>query len=225
MTEPRHCWDDIITDDIRRSYASYDRERRLGPRPALILIDFYKGMFEGGDRPVEDLLDTYPASCGQEAWRALPHAGRLLAAFRDAQLPVLFTTGRTGPAPSATLRKRAGRQPAHYEIAPELAPRDGEPVIVKDRASAFFGTSLIARLVSRGVRTVVMGGATTSGCLRASAVDAYSNGFAVCIAEECCFDRNPLSHKVNLFDLHAKYADVMRLDDIFSQMRSSRPKA
>lgn len=223
MTHSTHCWDDLITDDIRRSYASYDRPRQLGPRPALILIDLYKGMFEGGDRPIEDLLDTHPASCGREAWMALPHARRLLDAFRDLGLPVFFSTGRLGRRVSATLRNRAGRDASHYDIAPQLAPRDDEPVIVKDRASAFFGTSMIAELVGRDVRTVVMGGATTSGCLRASAVDAYSNGFKVCIAEECCFDRNPLSHKVNLFDLNAKYADVMRVDAILSQMRESQP--
>ena len=91
-------------------------------------------------------------------------------------------------------------------------------VITKQRASGFFGTPLQAHLQQLGIRTLIVCGESTSGCVRASAVDAYSLGFHVVLAEECCFDRSPISHKVNLFDLHHKYADVMHVDDIVAHL-------
>src|SRR4029077_2450393 len=94
----------------------------------------------------------------------------------------------------------------------------GDVVITKQRASAFFGTPLIAHLTQLGVRTLIVCGESTSGCVRASAVDAYSYGFHVVLVEECCFDRSPLSHKVNLFDLHHKYTDVMKVDQVVAPL-------
>ena len=87
-------------------------------------------------------------------------------------------------------------------------------VITKQRASAFFGTPLQAHLTQLGIETVIVCGESTSGCVRASAVDAYSYGFHVVLVEECCFDRSMLSHKVNLFDLHHKYVDVLHIDQV-----------
>ncbi|HEX4557290.1 MAG TPA: isochorismatase family protein, partial [Xanthobacteraceae bacterium] len=88
----------------------------------------------------------------------------------------------------------------------------------KQRASIFYGTPLMAHLTQLGVRTVIVCGESTSGCVRASAVDAYSNGFHVVLVEECCFDRSPISHKVNLFDLHHKYADVIKVDEVVAHL-------
>ena len=87
-------------------------------------------------------------------------------------------------------------------------------VIFKQRASAFFGTPLIAHLAQLGIDTVIIFGESTSGCVRASTVDGYSHGYHMVMAEECCFDRSEISHKVNLFDLHHKYADVMKVEEI-----------
>jgi maleamate amidohydrolase len=91
-------------------------------------------------------------------------------------------------------------------------------VVTKQRASIFFGTPLVAHLTQLGVRSLVICGESTSGCVRASAVDAYSHGFHVTVVEECCFDRSLLSHKVNLFDLHHKYADVMKVDEVVAHL-------
>jgi nicotinamidase-related amidase len=91
-------------------------------------------------------------------------------------------------------------------------------VITKQRASGFFGTPLQAHLQQLGIRSLIVCGESTSGCVRASSVDAYSLGFHVTLAEECCFDRSLLSHKVNLFDLHHKYCDVMHTDDIVAHL-------
>ena len=93
-------------------------------------------------------------------------------------------------------------------------------VITKQRASIFFGTPLTAHLTQLGIRTVVICGESTSGCVRASAVDAYSLGYHVVLVEECCFDRSLLSHKVNLFDLHHKYADVMQLHEVVAHLEA-----
>jgi nicotinamidase-related amidase len=115
--------------------------------------------------------------------------------------------------------KRVASRPADlYAIRPEFKPQPGDVVIHKQRASAFFGTPLAAHLTQLGVRTVIMCGESTSGCVRASAVDAYSHGFHVVLVEECCFDRSPLSHKINLFDLHHKYADVMHIDEVVAHL-------
>ena len=207
------CWDDVIDAQVRARYAGYDRLRRPAPEPALLMVDFYQGQFAGGARPIDNLVETHPSSCGAVAWAALEPALALLAAFRAAGRPVFFSTGRVGRHAAATMRDRRGRGPDFYELLAELNRREDEPVIVKDRASAFYGTPLLAELVLRGARSVVLCGGTTSGCVRASAVDAYSNGFTTILAEDACFDRSPLSHTVNLFDLHMKYADVVPAAD------------
>ena len=98
-------------------------------------------------------------------------------------------------------------------------------IIYKQRASAFFGTPLIALLMQLDRKSLVVCGESTSGCVRASVVDAYSYGFHTVMVEECCFDRSMLSHKVNLFDLHHKYADVMHLSEIKGHLHGIQEKA
>ena len=107
-----------------------------------------------------------------------------------------------------------------YAIQEELAPAPGELIIRKESASAFFGTPLIAHLTQLGIQTLIVCGESTSGCVRATAVDAYSHGFHVVLVEECCFDRSIISHKVNLFDMHHKYADVMHVDEVVKHLET-----
>jgi len=95
-------------------------------------------------------------------------------------------------------------------------------VIYKQRASAFAGTPLFSHLALLGIQSLIVCGESTSGCVRASVVDAYSNGFHVTIAEQCTYDRSELIHKVNLFDLHHKYADVMHLDEVVAHLDGMR---
>ena len=94
----------------------------------------------------------------------------------------------------------------------------GEVVIYKERASGFFGTPLIAHLRQAGADSLIIFGESTSGCVRASTVDAYSYGFHNVVVEECTYDRSMLSHKVNLFDLHHKYADVMHIEKVLAHL-------
>jgi nicotinamidase-related amidase len=218
-----HCWRDVVPADILELYAHYARDTFVGPKPALLAIDLYELAYQGGPHPVSEVAKTYPSSCGENAWAAIPSTKSLFAAARGAGIPIFYSTSETrGDATVKTVRatKRRGipTDPALYEIRPEFAPLAGDVIVRKQRASAFYGTPLMAHLTQLGIQTVIVCGESTSGCVRASAVDAYSNGFHVVLAEECCFDRSPLSHKINLFDLHHKYADVIRTTEIVAQL-------
>jgi maleamate amidohydrolase len=218
-----HCWRDVMSADILDLYSHYERRTLVGPAPALIAIDLYELAYQGGARPVAELHRAYPSSCGEYAHAAIEPTTRLFAAARAAGLPVFYSTmdTRTDSLPltvTATRRRRIPVDPSLYAIRLEFRPQGGDVVITKQRASVFFGTPLVAHLTQLGVRTVIMCGESTSGCVRASAVDAYSHGFHVVLVEECCYDSSPLSHKVNLFDLHHKYADVMRLAEVVAHL-------
>lgn len=218
-----HCWKDVVSKDVLDIYSHYERETFVGPSPALIAIDLYELSYQGGARPVVELAKTYPSSCGENAYAAIEPTKRLFAAARAAGLPVFYSTldTRTDSLPrsiTATKRRKIEVDPALYTIRTDFKPQPGDVIITKQRASIFYGTPLMAHLTQLGVRTVVICGESTSGCVRASAVDAYSHGFHVVLVEECCFDRSMLSHKVNLFDLHHKYADVIKLDRVVSHL-------
>jgi nicotinamidase-related amidase len=218
-----HCWKDIVPPDVLGIYTHYERKTFVGPAPALIAIDLYELSYQGGARPVAEVAKTYPSSCGENAFAAIEPTRRLFAAARAAGLPVFYSTmdtrGDSLPtAVTATKRRKIQVDPALYAIRSDFKPQPGDVVITKQRASAFFGTPLVAHLTQLGVRSVVICGESTSGCVRASAVDAYSHGYHVTLVEECCFDRSLLSHKVNLFDLHHKYADVMKVDEVVAHL-------
>jgi nicotinamidase-related amidase len=218
-----HCWKDIVPADVLDLYRHYVRNTFIGPAPALLAIDLYELAYQGGPKPVADLHQTYPSSCGEYAHAAIEPTRRLFAAARAAGIPVFYTTQDTRPDSlpqriNATKRQRPSRDPKDYAIKAEFKPQPGDVVITKQRASGFYGTPLLAHLTQLGIKTVIVCGESTSGCVRASAVDAYSNGFHVVLVEECCFDRSPLSHKVNLFDLHHKYADVLHVDEVVTHL-------
>jgi nicotinamidase-related amidase len=219
-----HCWKDVISPEVMELYSKYQRKTFVGPASALVAIDLYESAYQGGNKPMAELIKTYPGSCGANAWAAIEPTKRLFAASRRAGLPIFYSTGDTRPdsLPHAvTATKRQGgvsRDASLYNIRPEFKPQPGDVVITKQRASAFFGTPILAHLTQLGVRSIIMCGESTSGCVRASAVDAYSYGFHVTLVEECCFDRSDLSHKVNLFDMHHKYCDVMRVDEVVAHL-------
>jgi nicotinamidase-related amidase len=220
MVRADHCWDDVIDPDEKQIYAEFFNrtERVIGPKPALLAIDLYEKAYAGGPKPVREVNREFPGSCGINAWTAIEPTKKLLAAARAAGLPVIYTTANPNPRVVATNRQRRSESADGYRIRQDFAPQPGDLVIKKERASGFFGTPLTAHLQMLGVRSVIMCGESTSGCLRASTVDGFSNGFHMSVAEECCFDRSVLSHKVTLFDLHHKYADVMHVEEIVAQL-------
>jgi nicotinamidase-related amidase len=218
-----HCWKDVISPEVLEVYSCYQRKVFVGPRPALLAIDLYDVVYRGGPQPPHKLAKTHPNSCGEYAYAAIEPTKRLFDAARSAALPIFYSTGdtRTESRPNfvtATKRVRPPVDPADYAIRPEFKPQPGDVVITKQRASVFYGTPLLAHLTQLGIQTIIMCGESTSGCVRATAVDAYSNGFHVVLVEECCFDRSLLSHKVNLFDMHHKYTDVMHVDAVIAHL-------
>lgn len=228
--DQRHCWDAVIGPQERLVARSYTGPRAMGRRPALLLIDLYRQVFGDRREPLAEAIDRFPASCGPAAWDALEPLQQLLSTARRNGIPVAHTTGedRAASRPGgATQRRDDALDPttAGYEIVESLQPAPGEFVVHKTRASGFFGTPLESWLRMQDVDTLVVGGESTSGCVRASVVDAYSHGFKVMVCEEAVFDRSPLSHQVNLFDIHHKYATVVHLVDALSYMRSLDPRA
>jgi nicotinamidase-related amidase len=148
-----------------------------------------------------------------------------MAAARAAGIPVIHTTHddltqskRSNL--SATKRLWRDADPAwEHAFFPELAPEGDELVIRKASAGAFFGTPLVAHLVQMGVNQLVVCGNSTSGCVRTSVVDGFMYGFRVAVVEDGVFDRNWLSHKVNLFDMNSKYADVIFLEEALGYLQ------
>lgn len=185
------------------------RSLGLGRRPALVLVDLVRGF-------------TDPACpLGSEAATVVEANARLLAAFRAAGLPVFFTTVvYREPGQARVFRRRVEAlnllTPGSpwIEVDPRLAPRPGEAVVEKRWASGFFGTDLAQRLRDARADSLVVTGLTTSGCVRATAVDGLQHDYPVVIPREAVGDRNADAHAANLFDLHAKYADVLALKEV-----------
>ncbi len=209
-----HCWKDIIDDDVLQIYESYKRETYVGSRPALLAVDLYNLVYDGGPKPVVDLFREFPSSCGINGWEAIKPTVDLLETARSLNLPIIYSTKKPYTTNTSTFRKRKNENSHSYKIKEEFKPHEHDLVIGKERASCFFGTELVDYLKNKDINTIIIFGESTSGCVRATVVDAYSNGFHPVVVEECCFDRSMLSHKVNLFDLHHKYADVMHVEEV-----------
>ena len=186
----------------------------LGKRPALVLVDVING-FTNPACPLGSESDSVVSACSA-----------LLEAFRDRQLPVFFTTVVYHDESQARVFRQ--RVPAlnvlepdseWVKIDPRVAPVDGETVIEKQWASGFFNTDLQQRLGETGADSLVVGGLTTSGCVRATAVDGLQNDYPVVVVTEATGDRNLSAHESNLFDLQAKYVDVLALPDVLESIR------
>ena len=221
-----HCWKDIISSDVLKIYEPYRRDLYVGDRPALLAIDLYNSVYQGDPTKYpEELVDQYPSSCGKFAWDAVEPTKKLFVACRAADLPIIYLTGSVRKNRVHSTNRQASYDGSNkmMDIHPAFEPKDGDLIIRKERASAFHSTPLVAHLTRLGVNSLIICGESTSGCVRASVVDAYSYGYHVTIAEECVFDRSAISHKINLFDLHHKYADVMVLDEITAHLENALP--
>jgi len=225
-----HCWKDVVPESDLKLYAGWRRETFVGPRPALLCIDLYDLVYRGGAHPPAELNDRYPNTCGIYAHRAIAPTKRLIAAARGAGIPIFFCTQDIRPhnrPPGAVSTRRKREVPDDgYSIYREFALEPADILIPKQRASIFAGTPLASHLALLGVQSLIVCGESTSGCVRASVVDGYSSGHHVTVVEECTYDRAELTHKVNLFDMHHKYADVMHLDEVVAHLESlSLPRA
>jgi maleamate amidohydrolase len=188
----------------------------LGSRPAVLVVDFSCGF-------------TDPeCTLGSEMTDAVEATRRVLDAARAKGLPVVFTTIGYQPSlkdgglwlqkiPSLGDLQIGGKW---VEIDSRLEPRDDETIVLKKGASAFFGTNLASILISQGVDSIVLCGATTSGCIRATAIDLLQYGYPTIVPRECVADRAQAPHEANLFDINAKYADVVSVDDALGYLES-----
>jgi maleamate amidohydrolase len=194
----------------------------FGDQPALLIVDLIKA-FTDPNRMLGANLDPQIAA-----------TMKLLDAAHDSELPVLLSSVKYEDADlrdagiwclkqkgSVTLRSDTDG----HEIDPRLTVRPSDSILMKKYASCFFGTDLVSRLVSRKVDTLVIAGCTTSGCVRATAVDALQNGFRPIIVREAVGDRSQSAHDQSLFDLNAKYADVVGLEEAVRYLTNVRQDA
>jgi maleamate amidohydrolase len=208
----------VSDDQAREVYAraGLGQAFRLGERPAIVVVDFSCG-FTDPDCPL-----------GSDLTPQVEATRRLLDAARRKGLPIVFTTigfepsGKDGglwlqKVPALGRLELGGRW---VDIDPRLDRREDEPIVVKKGASGFFGTNLASILVSQGVDTVVLCGATTSGCVRATAIDLLQYGWPALVPRDCVGDRARAPHDANLFDIQAKYADVVSLDEALAYLES-----
>ena len=205
--------------DLEADYKQHGLANRVGfgHTPALLVIDFVKAYTTPGS-------PLYAAPGVPDAVRA---SVPLLALARERGIPIMYTTvayARGGRDGGMFVKKvPALLQLTHdsplAEIVDELAPREDELVVEKKYASAFFGTHIAATLTALGVDTLLLVGCSTSGCIRASAVDGMQYGFRVIVPRECVGDRAPGPHEANLFDINGKYGDVLALEEVLEYLR------
>ncbi|MFM1988333.1 MAG: hypothetical protein RJA99_1290 [Pseudomonadota bacterium] len=205
-----------------RNYAGvFDGTVGFGAKPALVIIDF-------------TLAYTTPGSAfyGEGVVRAVRDTVPLLAAARAAGIPVIHTKVMYHPSGAdggwfvrkvPALRKLVPGEPL-AEIDPAVAPLPEEVVIVKQYPSPFFGTPLAPMLATLGVDTLILAGCSTSGCVRAGALDGVQHGYRVIVPRECVGDRHDGPHDANLFDINAKYGDVLGRDEVIAHLAGLRDR-
>lgn len=194
-------------DELKANYAgAFDGRLPFGRRPALLIVDVVVAYLRPGSPLYDPAFQT-----------ALKSNERLVAAARQAGVPVIFTNVVYAPggADGGVFYRKVPALQAFQAGSPDgafpdtLQPQAGELVVSKQYASAFFGTSLAATLTARGIDSLLITGFSTSGCVRATGLDAMQHGFVPYVVADACGDRHPGPHKANLFDLQAKYAEVV----------------
>ena len=212
-------WDDVISDQDKKVYekAGFCNVPGLGKKPAILIIDMLYNFVGDKPEPILKSIERFPLSCGEPGWEAVQHISSLLPLARSKNVPLIYSTGAPSlsHAWTSTARKEDVKKISFgNDIVREIAPTEHDVVISKLTPSIFFGTPLISILNVLNADTLIFCGCVTSGCVRASVFDAASYRFRVAVIEECTFDRSEICHKVNLFDMNAKYARVVSLAEV-----------
>lgn len=221
-------WDDVLPDEDRLVFerAGWGKKVGFGERPVLLVVDVIYNFVGDKPEPILESIKRWRYSCGERGWEGVGHLERLIAAARKREVPIFYTgmdrrpdgfdqgawnwkSHRAGEA--SDVKGSLGN-----EIVAEIAPEPSDVYFVKDKPSAFHGTHLLDYLIYLGADTVITAGTTTSGCVRASAVDAAQYNFRSVVPHECVWDRSMISHKVNLLDIQMKYGDVTGVDDVIA---------
>lgn len=232
MADASRPWSDVVPAEQAEllDLGGFGAVGSLGDAPAVLVIDVVYSFTGTKAVPVREAVNEFRTACGQVAWDAVAQIARVLGGARAQGFPVLYTRVRRRD--NAVLRggwnhkssrswEDAALSDAAHGIVDELRPQADDIVIDKDKPSAFFGTPLASYLNQLGADSLVLTGGTTSGCIRASAVDAFSYNYPVAIPHDAVFDRVDISHKVTLFDLQAKYADILTTDELLTAWKDS----
>ena len=225
-------WDDVLPEQDRQVFeaAGYGKRQGYGSRPAVIVVDVSYNFVGDTPEPILDSIKKFRNSCGEQGWESVKQIKRLLDASRAKKLPIFYTTAP--PRRKSVIAGRwAGKNYRAAEIFTEatheanaivedIAPREEDILIFKDKPSAFFGTPLISYLTELQVDSLIVAGTVTSGCVLATVLDGFSHNFKVSVVEECVFDRHESAHAINLFDMNQKYADVLPLGDVLEYLAS-----
>lgn len=214
-------WSHIVpeTDIAVYDAAGWGHSTGIGSKPALLVIDVQFRTTGTRPMPILEALEEFPTSCGDVAWDAVGHIRSIMDLFRAKSWPVLYPhvapkTAVDGGRFEAKLPGITTIPAKGYEFPEVVKPLPGDILLPKRHPSAFFGTALASYLIDLGVDTLVVTGCTTSGCVRASVVDAFSYNFRVQVPHDAVYDRGAATHAVNLFDMAQKYADVRSSADI-----------
>ncbi len=225
-------WDDVLPEQDRLVYeaAGWGRDAGYGERPVVLVVDVIYNFCGDRPEPILESIKRWRYSCGEIAWEGIRHLQSLLATAREREVPVFYTGMDRRPdgfdQGSWNWKSHRSAEPVDVvgafgnEIVREVAPEPQDVYFVKRKPSAFLGTPLLGHLVYLGADTVIVTGTTTSGCVRATAVDAAQYNFHTVVPEECAWDRGTLTHKVNLFDIQMKYGDVKPTADVVEYLRS-----
>ena len=213
-------WMKVIPESEVATYqsAGFLNLPQSGERPALIVVDVTLGFTGSAGLSLEEAIGEFPTACGPAAWKAMPYIAGLIELFRRRNFPIVYTRADASDqafAGRATKSSHTGKlAPRYGQFPAAIAPREGDWVLGKTKASAFFQTPLPSFLARERVDSVVVCGVSTSGCVRATAVDSCSSGFVTFVVDEACFDRSWFAHCSNLFDLSAKYAHVLSVGEL-----------
>ncbi len=229
-------WDQYLTERDKAVFAAsgFGATAEWGKRPALLVIDVNYAFCDEKPVPILESIKTWRTSCGEDAWEAMPVLQRLIGVCRGKGVPVIYTTGTRRPdnwdsgswswknnrrsedssSPRTTSHGRDGN-----DIVDAIAPAPQDLVVLKQKPSGFAGTPLHSYLQLLGCDSVIVTGTTTSGCVRATVLDAFSLNFRVTVVEDGCFDRSQASHAINLCDMHAKYANVYHSDVVAAHLQ------
>jgi nicotinamidase-related amidase len=224
-------WDGVLTDMDRAVFeaAGWGRSAGFGQRPAVLVVDMNYNFCGDRPEPILKSIERWRYSCGEVAWtEGIPAIERVLRLSRAKRLPVIYTTSprRDDGFDLGVWKDKSYRSDDPVDVAghrgneiiDSIRPLPGDLFIEKRKPSAFFGTPLVSHLTHLRADCLIIMGTTTSGCVRASAVDAISYDFRVVIPQEAVFDRSVLSHQVSLMDIHMKYADVTTTDAVLSYL-------
>lgn len=214
-------WEDLIPPSDAAPYRTYRQLRQIGfgERPAVLVVDMTESFVD----------ERFSTGCGEPARQAVKATAGVLECARRIGIPRVFAVWDPGENPEelgfwkcqATRPLGGGRGlPDPLALPAVLGRRRDEPILRRAKPSAFFGTQLVSVLTYRQVDTIVVAGISTSGCVRATVIDGFSYNFRVIVPPECVADRASIPHKVNLFDMHMKYADVLPLDHVLAHLRA-----